>query len=57
MKKKFKLGVIGAGFMSTAIVQGIINSNSLEPSEIIVSDVLEQSLEKAKKTWRKRNVR
>ncbi|MBR5192700.1 MAG: pyrroline-5-carboxylate reductase [Clostridia bacterium] len=49
MKKKFKLGVIGAGFMSTAIVQGIINSNSLEPSEIIVSDVLEQSLEKAKK--------
>ncbi len=44
MKKKFKLGVIGAGFMSTAIIKGAISSGILSCNDIIVSDVSEQSL-------------
>ncbi len=46
MEKKFKLGVIGAGFMSTAIVKGIIASKKIIPNDIIVSDISEQSLQK-----------
>lgn len=46
MEKKFKLGVIGAGFMSSAIVNGIINANILNSSEILVSDVSDIALEK-----------
>ena len=46
MKKKFKLGVIGAGFMSTAIINGAIKSKILSPNEIIVSDVSQISLDK-----------
>lgn len=46
MKKKFKLGVIGAGFMSTAIIKGAIASKILLPNEIIVSDVNTASLDK-----------
>jgi len=46
MKKKFKLGVIGAGFMSSAIVAGVIKSKILMPSDIIASDVSQLSLDK-----------
>ena len=46
MEKKFKLGVVGAGFMSSAIVSGAIKSCVVEPSEIIVSDVNKNSLDK-----------
>lgn len=46
MKKKFKLGVIGAGFMSTAIVKGVIKANVLTPEQIIVSDPFTVALEK-----------
>ena len=49
MKKKFKLGVIGAGFMSTAIIKGAINSKILKTDEIIVSDVNQLSLDKISK--------
>lgn len=49
MEKKFKLGVIGAGFMASAIINGIINSKVLAPSQIINSDVSEIALEKSKK--------
>lgn len=45
MKKKFKLGVIGAGFMASAIVKGAIKSNKLLPCEIIVSDVNQCALD------------
>lgn len=48
MKKKFKLGVIGAGFMSTAIVKGVIKAKVLDPKDIIVSDLSEIALEKMK---------
>ncbi len=44
MNKKFKLGVIGAGFMSTAIIKGAISSGILSCNDIIVSDVCENSL-------------
>lgn len=46
MEKKFKLGVIGAGFMSSAIISGIIKSKNLLPSEILVSDVNDEALAK-----------
>ena len=49
MKKKFKLGVIGAGYMSTAIVKGVIDSAILSPEQIIVSDLSEIALEKMSK--------
>lgn len=44
MEKKFKLGVIGAGFMSSAIINGVISSNYISPSDVIVSDISKQSL-------------
>ena len=46
MKKKFKLGVIGAGFMSTAIISGVIKAGVISPEEIIVSDLMQSSLDK-----------
>ncbi|MBO4251511.1 MAG: pyrroline-5-carboxylate reductase [Clostridia bacterium] len=49
MEKKFKLGVIGAGFMSSAIINGAINSHVLTPNQIIVSDVKPDALSKLEK--------
>lgn len=46
MKKKFKFGVIGAGFMSNAIVSGVIGNNYLDSNDIIVSDISKIALEK-----------
>lgn len=46
MKKQYKLGVIGTGFMAQAILKGVIYSDSLKPKKIIVSDASEQALEK-----------
>ena len=48
MKKKFKLGVIGAGFMSKAIVQGVISANIIDKNDVLVSDVSEIALKNAK---------
>lgn len=45
MEKKFKLGVIGAGFMSNAILKGVLKSNILSKNQIIVSDINAKSLE------------
>ncbi|MBE7087245.1 MAG: pyrroline-5-carboxylate reductase [Clostridiales bacterium] len=44
MSCKYKIGVIGAGFMASAIVSGAIRSNVVSPSEVIVSDVFEPAL-------------
>lgn len=49
MKKKFKLGVIGAGFMASAIINGAINSKIVNAKDVIVSDVNEESLSKIAK--------
>lgn len=46
MKKKFKLGVVGAGFMSSAIVNGAICAGYLKKSDVIVSDLSESALKK-----------
>lgn len=46
MKKKFKLGVIGAGFMSSAIINGVVSSKVLPPESILVSDINQTSLQK-----------
>ena len=49
MEKKFKLGVIGAGFMASAIISGVISSKVLEANQIAVSDLNTESLEKLAK--------
>lgn len=51
MKKKFKIGVIGAGFMSYAIINGILKSKTLKQKQIIVSDLSENALNKAKDSF------
>lgn len=38
MEKKFKLGIIGCGFMATAIIKGILNAKKISPLDIIVSE-------------------
>ncbi len=48
MKKQFKLGVIGGGFMAYAIIKGAIESDFLRANKIIVSDCNEDSLQKFK---------
>ncbi len=45
VKMKYKLGVIGAGFMSTAIINGVITSEIVNPNEILVSDVNKDALD------------
>ena len=49
MKKKFKLGVIGGGFMASAIVNGAILGKRLNIKDVFISDVNETSLEKFSK--------
>ncbi len=44
MKKKFKLGIIGCGFMAGAILRGAILSDFLSEKKIIVSDPSEDKL-------------
>ena len=46
MKKNFKLGVIGCGFMSTAIIKGAISGKILSSDQICVSDINKDSLER-----------
>ncbi len=45
MKKLFKLGVIGCGFMSGAILKGVVDTETLRAKKIIVSDLEESRLE------------
>ncbi len=45
MKKQFKLGVIGCGFNSTAILRGVVLSDFIREKKIIVSDKDESKLD------------
>ena len=45
---KYKLGIIGAGNMSSAITKGVLGSKMLLPEEVIVSDLTYDKLERAK---------
>ncbi len=42
MENKFKLGIIGAGNMATAILQGILKGKVIAPEKIAISDVQEE---------------
>ena len=42
--RKYKLGIIGAGNMSSAITKGILTSGILSPEEVIVSDLSDEKL-------------
>lgn len=44
-----KLGVIGAGNMSSAILQGVIKAGTFDKEDIYVSEILDYKLEKAAK--------
>lgn len=44
MKKQYKLGVIGAGFMARAIVKGAVYSDFIKPKKIIASDLSDEAL-------------
>ena len=46
MKKKFKIGVIGAGYMSTSIMGSAIRSKALKKNQLLISDVNDSQLEK-----------
>ena len=45
MKKQFKLGVIGCGFMAQSILKGVVLSDFLHEKKIIVSDKSEECLD------------
>lgn len=45
MKKQFKLGVIGCGFMAQSILKGVVLSDFLNEKKIIVSDVSDDRLD------------
>lgn len=42
MKKEYKLGVVGGGFMAKAIVDGVIGKKCLLPEQIILSEPSEE---------------
>lgn len=44
MKKRYKLGVIGCGFMAKAILKGVVLSDFINPRKIIVSDPSNEKL-------------
>lgn len=43
---KFKLGVIGCGFMAQAILDGILKNQFISPADLIVSDPVDGKLQK-----------
>ncbi len=47
MKKLYKLGVIGCGFMAQAILKGVVDSDLIRAKKVIVSDPSEAALDKA----------
>ena len=50
----YKLGIIGAGNMASAIVKGIIKSKIYDKSEIIISDISKEQRKKIEDELRDR---
>lgn len=50
MKKQFKLGVIGCGFMAKAILKGAVLSDFIRAKKVIVSDLNENNLNDVNQT-------
>ena len=46
MEKKFKLGVIGAGFMATALIKGAIESSSVDKNLMCACDLSKDALDR-----------
>ena len=46
MKKQYKLGVIGGGFMARAILQGAVRSEFIRAKKVIVADPSREALER-----------
>lgn len=51
MKKQFKLGIIGCGFMAQSIIKGIVDSEYIKAKKIIVSDCDEDKLNDVNETY------
>ena len=49
MEKKFKIGVIGAGYMASSIINGAISSGKVSPQLFLVSDKCQENLDKLSK--------
>lgn len=47
MKKLFKLGVIGCGFMAQSILKGVVASDFLRAKKVVASDVNDEALDRA----------
>ena len=47
MKKLFKLGVIGCGFMAQSILKGVVASDFLRAKKVVASDVNDEALDSA----------
>lgn len=47
MKKLFKLGVIGCGFMAQSILKGVVVSDFLRAKKVVASDVNDEALDSA----------
>lgn len=45
MKKLYKLGVIGCGFMAQAILKGVVGSDFIRAKKVVVSDTNEDKLD------------
>lgn len=50
MKKKFKLGVIGCGYMGSALVKGVVLSDYINAKKVIVGDIIEANLDSIAET-------
>lgn len=48
MEKNFKLGVIGAGFMASAIIKGVLSAGFLTANQIVVTDKSPEARERIK---------
>ncbi|MDX1762683.1 MAG: NAD(P)-binding domain-containing protein, partial [bacterium] len=51
VQKKYKIGLIGAGHMGTALLAGWLGSRTAEPGEIVVSDTNRSGLKSTVKKF------